>query len=93
MQALETKEHTLPRVLSASQATAVVVGTIIGSGIFLVPQEMVRAVGSSSLVYLAWGRGGIAFAVWCDDVCGVRRDAALCRRRVCLPARGVRGTF
>jgi APA family basic amino acid/polyamine antiporter len=51
--------HTLPRVLSASQATAVVVGTIIGSGIFLVPQEMTRAVGSSSLVYLAWAVGGL----------------------------------
>jgi APA family basic amino acid/polyamine antiporter len=37
----------------------VVVGTIIGSGIFLVPQEMMRAVGSSSLVYLAWAVGGL----------------------------------
>ena len=37
----------LPRVLGVSHATAIVVGTIIGSGIFLVPQEMMRAVGSS----------------------------------------------
>jgi APA family basic amino acid/polyamine antiporter len=36
-----------------------VVGTIIGSGIFLVPQEMMRAVGHSSLVYLAWITGGL----------------------------------
>jgi basic amino acid/polyamine antiporter, APA family len=36
-----------------------VVGTIIGSGIFLVPQEMMRAVGSSGLVYLAWIVGGL----------------------------------
>ncbi|KAA6464553.1 APC family permease [Acidobacteria bacterium AB60] len=49
----------LPRVLGASQATAIVVGTIIGSGIFLVPREMMRDVGSSSLVYLAWIIGGI----------------------------------
>jgi APA family basic amino acid/polyamine antiporter len=49
----------LPRVLGASQATAIVVGTIIGSGIFLVPREMMRDVGSSSLVYLAWIVGGI----------------------------------
>ncbi len=49
----------LPRVLGVSQATAIVVGTIIGSGIFLVPQEMMRAVGSSSLVYLAWIVGGL----------------------------------
>src|ERR1700757_1908601 len=49
----------LPRVLGASQAMAIVVGTIIGSGIFLVPREMMREVGSSSLVYLAWIVGGI----------------------------------
>jgi basic amino acid/polyamine antiporter, APA family len=36
-----------------------VVGTIIGSGIFLVPQEMMRAVGSGGLVYLAWTIGGL----------------------------------
>jgi basic amino acid/polyamine antiporter, APA family len=49
----------LPRVLGASQATAIVVGTIIGSGIFLVPREMMLEVGSSSLVYLAWIVGGM----------------------------------
>ena len=49
----------LPRVLGASQATAIVVGTIIGSGIFLVPREMMLDVGSSSLVYLAWIVGGL----------------------------------
>jgi APA family basic amino acid/polyamine antiporter len=49
----------LPRVLGASQATAIVVGTIIGSGIFLVPREMMQDVGSSSLVYLAWVVGGL----------------------------------
>jgi APA family basic amino acid/polyamine antiporter len=49
----------LPRVLETSHATAIVVGTIIGSGIFLVPQEMMRATGSSGLVYLAWIMGGL----------------------------------
>jgi basic amino acid/polyamine antiporter, APA family len=51
--------HDLPRVLRTSHATAIVVGTLIGSGIFLVPQEMMRATGSSSLVYLAWIVGGL----------------------------------
>ena len=50
---------TLPRVLNASHATAIVVGTIIGSGIFLVPQEMMRAVGSSAMVYSVWIAGGL----------------------------------
>ncbi len=49
----------LPRVLGAPQATAIVVGTIIGSGIFLVPREMMQDLGSSSLVYLAWVVGGL----------------------------------
>ncbi len=51
--------HTLPRVLGPWQATAIVAGTIIGSGIFLVPREMMRAAGSSNLVYLAWIAAGI----------------------------------
>ena len=49
----------LPRVLGAPQAVAIVVGTIIGSGIFLVPSEMMQDLGSSSLVYLAWIVGGL----------------------------------
>src|SRR6202046_4872703 len=49
----------LPRVLGVWHATAIVVGTIIGSGIFLVPQEMMRAVGSGRIVYLAWIVGGV----------------------------------
>jgi len=49
----------LARDLGVSQATAVVVGTIIGSGIFLVPSEMMQAVGSAELVYLAWVVGGL----------------------------------
>jgi len=51
--------HDLPRVLGGSHAMAIVVGTIIGSGIFLVPTEMMNAVGSSGLVYLAWIVGGL----------------------------------
>ena len=46
-------------MLGTSHATAIVVGTLIGSGIFLVPYEMMRATGSSGLVYLAWITGGL----------------------------------
>lgn len=49
----------LSRDLGVSHAAAVVVGTIIGSGIFLVPAEMMQAVGSARLVYLAWVIGGL----------------------------------
>src|SRR6202521_1985685 len=49
----------LARDLGVSHASAVVVGTIIGSGIFLVPAEMMQAVGSAKLVYLVWIVGGL----------------------------------
>ena len=49
----------LARDLGVSHAGAIVVGTIIGSGIFLVPAEMMQAVGSARLVYLAWLVGGL----------------------------------
>jgi APA family basic amino acid/polyamine antiporter len=49
----------LARDLGLSHAGAVVVGTIIGSGIFLVPTEMMQAVGSPRLVYLVWVVGGL----------------------------------
>ena len=49
----------LARDLGISHAAAIVIGTIIGSGIFLVPSEMMQAVGSARLVYLAWIVGGM----------------------------------
>ncbi|MBV9085907.1 MAG: amino acid permease [Acidobacteriaceae bacterium] len=49
----------LRRDLGVAHATAIVVGTVIGSGIFLVPAEMMQAVGSAGLVYLAWVVGGM----------------------------------
>jgi basic amino acid/polyamine antiporter, APA family len=55
--AAETPE--LARDLGLPHTGALVVGTIIGSGIFLVPSEMMQAVGSGGLVYLAWMVGGL----------------------------------
>jgi len=55
----EQSSSELSRELGVSHASAVVVGTIIGSGIFLVPAEMVQAVGSAKLVYIVWVVGGL----------------------------------
>jgi APA family basic amino acid/polyamine antiporter len=49
----------LLRELGASHAAAIVIGTVIGTGIFLVPTEMMQAVGSAKLVFLAWVVGGV----------------------------------
>ncbi|HWY23208.1 MAG TPA: amino acid permease [Candidatus Acidoferrum sp.] len=59
MPEMTTTRPELARDLGVSHASAVVVGTIIGSGIFLVPAEMMQAVGSAKLVYLAWLVGGM----------------------------------
>jgi APA family basic amino acid/polyamine antiporter len=49
-----SQANALSRDLGISHTSAIVIGTIIGSGIFLVPAEMMQAVGSAWLVYLAW---------------------------------------
>lgn len=49
----------LVRDLSVLHAGAIVVGVIIGSGIFLVPKRMMEATGSSSVVFLVWIVGGL----------------------------------
>jgi APA family basic amino acid/polyamine antiporter len=49
----------LLRELGPAQTASIVVGVVIGSGIFLVPAEMMQAAGSARLVYLAWIVGGI----------------------------------
>jgi basic amino acid/polyamine antiporter, APA family len=49
----------LKRDLGAWAALAIVVGTVIGSGIFRVPQAMILNVGSVPLVFLVWIAGGL----------------------------------
>lgn len=57
------REATLPvelkRDLGAWGAASIVVGTVIGSGIFLVPSAMIQAVGSPKMVFLVWVAGGL----------------------------------
>src|SRR3984893_13678294 len=49
----------LKRELGVWSAAAIVVGTVIGSGIFLVPSAMARNVGSPWNVFLVWIAGGV----------------------------------
>jgi len=56
---LPTTQFELPRTLGFWTAAAVVIGTVIGSGIFLVPSDMVKAVGSPSVVFVVWIFGGV----------------------------------
>ncbi len=52
-------EAGLKRELGVWSAAAIVVGTVIGSGIFLVPHDMIRQVGSPSVVFGVWIFGGL----------------------------------
>ena len=48
----------LRRALGLAAALSIVVGTVIGSGIFRVPQTMIQSVGSVEMVFLVWVVGG-----------------------------------
>ncbi len=54
-----TSRPGLVRDLGAMHAASVVIGVVIGSGIFLVPAEMMKAAGSARIVFLAWIGGGL----------------------------------
>jgi basic amino acid/polyamine antiporter, APA family len=55
----ESKVIELRRDLGLWGAISIVVGTVIGSGIFLVPRAMVLRVGSPSMVFAVWVFGGL----------------------------------
>jgi APA family basic amino acid/polyamine antiporter len=52
------KTHELRRDLGLTAALAIVIGTVIGSGIFRVPQTMINSVGTIPMVFLVWVVGG-----------------------------------
>jgi amino acid transporter len=56
---METAKVELRRALGPWAAASMVVGTVIGSGIFLVPKTMIRSVGSVEAVYMVWVVGGL----------------------------------
>ncbi|MFL5581900.1 MAG: APC family permease [Gemmatimonadaceae bacterium] len=57
--ALADEPDALPRRLGLVATTAIVVGTIIGSGIFRVPGVVANAVGTPAAVAVVWVLGGV----------------------------------
>jgi APA family basic amino acid/polyamine antiporter len=49
----------LPRAIGFVASTAIVVGTVIGSGIFLVPHNVAMQVGTVRSLFLVWIVGGV----------------------------------
>jgi APA family basic amino acid/polyamine antiporter len=54
-----TTRTELQRDLGGWAAASIVVGTVIGSGIFLVPRTMIQRVGSVEMVFAVWVVGGL----------------------------------
>ena len=69
-----TQRPDLVRGLGLWSATAIVIGDTIGTGVFLVTSDMARAVGSATLVFVAWIVGG--FIVLCGAFCYAELGAA-----------------
>jgi APA family basic amino acid/polyamine antiporter len=55
----EAHQPSLRRALGLWSTVAIIMGTVIGSGIFLVPTDMVKAVGTPGRVFAVWVFGGI----------------------------------
>ena len=49
----------LKRDLGPWAAASIVIGTVIGSGIFLVPHDMILRVGTPGWVFVVWIFGGL----------------------------------
>lgn len=59
MQPPSDRQPALRRALGPWSAVAIIMGTVIGSGIFLVPSDMVKAVGTPGTVFAVWIFGGV----------------------------------
>src|SRR3954469_24605529 len=64
----------LPRGLGLLSATALVIGEVIGVGVFLTPSEMARSLGSPFWVACVWGAMGLI------SICGALCFGALAAR-------------
>jgi basic amino acid/polyamine antiporter, APA family len=71
---ITTRGDELPRGLGLLSATALVIGEVIGVGIFLTPSEMAKSLGSPFWVFVVWGTMGLI------SVCGALCFGALAAR-------------
>jgi APA family basic amino acid/polyamine antiporter len=72
------QHSSLPRALGLLDATMIVVGSMIGSGIFIVSAESLRLVGSPGWLVLAWAIAGlmtISGALCCAELAAMMPQA------------------
>ncbi|MBY0233092.1 MAG: amino acid permease, partial [Gemmataceae bacterium] len=71
---MQHQRDSLPRVLGPVAATAIVIGTVIGSGVFLTPRAIAQAVPYPGLAAVCWIIGGLlamAGALVYAEVCAL----------------------
>ncbi len=83
----------LVRELGLLDASMIVMGSMIGSGIFLTSAESARLVGAPGWLLLAWGLAGLLTITGALLLRGAGGDVAPGGGTVRLPARGVRPLF
>ena len=80
----ESKVIELRRDLGLWGAVSIVVGTVIGSGIFLVPRTMVLRVGSPTMVFVVWVFRGAIVTLRRSELRRIGSRHARSGRRVCI---------
>jgi len=60
-------------LMTITLAVGMVIGTVIGSGIFLVPKTMIQRVGTVEAVFAVWVVGGLVVEGGCEVVRHHRR--------------------
>ena len=87
----------LPRRVDAAfglvSATAIVIGEVIGVGIFLTPSEMARSLGSPFWLLVVWGSMGFMTHLRRPLLRRAGRPVSRGRRGLCLPPEGVRAAM
>ncbi len=65
----ESSKPHLQRVLGVWSAASIVVGTVIGSGVFIVPTSMIAHLGSVKMLFVVWVIAGLLSSVRRPHLC------------------------
>ena len=74
----------LPRTIGSFDSAALLVGSVIGSGIFVVPSLIARRVPEPGLVIGIWMLSGLLVLCGALTLDGARHDAAAVGRALCV---------
>lgn len=86
-----TAESGLPRrTFGLREAITLIVGIVIGAGIFKTPAVVASMTGDTTSMFLAWIAGGVVSLIGALVLCRTGDGIPECRWRLLLPAQGLR---